>query len=77
MLIGKFKDENGFVKIVSNKEVQENNGNLSLQLFVKQVVPGNDDNTEDLIAEIKIGQMQINNSIENLFINLKDIGIKV
>ena len=77
MFIGKFKDENGFVKIVSNKEVQENNGNLSLQLFVKQVVPGNDDNTEDLIAEIKIGQMQINNSIENLFINLKDIGIKV
>lgn len=77
MFIGKFKDENGFVKIVSNKEVLENNGNLSLRLFVKQVALGNDHNTEDLIAEIKMGQMQINNSIENLFFNLKDIGIEV
>lgn len=72
MLIGKFKDENGFVKIVSNKKMQENNGNLSLQSFVKQAALGNHHNTEDLIAEIKMGQMQINNSIENLFINLTD-----
>ena len=60
---------------MSNKEVLENNGNLSLQLYVKQKANGIEHNTEDLLTEIKSGQKQINASIETLFSQLKNIGI--
>jgi hypothetical protein len=56
--------------------VLENNGNLSLQLYVKQAIVDNLHNTEDLLHEIKIGQKEINSSIENLFVQLKNIGIE-
>lgn len=72
----KFKDAEGFVKIMSNKEVLANNGNLSLQLYVKQAVIDNIHNTQDLIKEIKAGQKQINSSLENLFNQLKNLGIE-
>jgi hypothetical protein len=62
---------------MSNKDVLENNGNLSLQLYVKQAEVANEHNTEELIADIKAGQKQINASLENLFIQLKNIGIEV
>lgn len=71
----KFKDVEGFVKVMPNKEVIDNNGNLSLQLYVKQIVIENGHKTENLISEIKAGQKQINNSIDNLFAQLKNIGI--
>jgi len=73
----KFTDVVGFAKVMSNKEVLENNGNLSLQLYVKQAVLNNEHNTEKLIAEIKAGQTQINVSLENLYAQLKNIGIEV
>jgi type I restriction enzyme M protein len=73
----KFKDIEGFAKVKSNKEVLENNGNLSLQLNVKQAVIDNGHNTEELLAQIKTGQTQINASIENLFKQLKNLGIEV
>ena len=72
----KFKDADAFAKIMTNKEVLENNGNLSLQLYVKQAANTNEHNIEDLIAEIKKGQNQINGSIDNLFTQLKNIGIE-
>jgi len=73
----KFKDVEGFAKVKSNKEVLENNGNLSLQLNVKQTAIDNVHNTEDILALIKTGQSQINTSIENLFTQLKNLGIEV
>jgi type I restriction enzyme M protein len=73
----KFKDLEGFSNIVSNKEVIENKGNLSVQLYVKQAIVANSHNTGDLIAEVKTDQKQINNSIENLLTQLKNIGIEV
>jgi len=36
----------------------ENNGNLSLQLYVKQAAVENEHNTEDLIDDIKTGQQK-------------------
>lgn len=72
----KFKDAEGFAKVISNKDVLENNGNLSVQLYVKQAAIENEHNTEKLIAEIKTGQQQINASLENLFTQLKNIGIE-
>lgn len=73
----KFKDAEGFAKVMSNKDVMENNGNLSLQLYVKQTSNGIEHNTEELIADIRSGQQQINESIENLFSQLKNIGIEI
>jgi type I restriction enzyme M protein len=73
----KFKDAEGFAKVMSNAAVLENNGNLSLQLYVKQTAATNEHNTEELIADIKTGQKQINASFENLFSQLKNIGIKI
>lgn len=72
----KFKDADGFVTIVSNKAVLENNGNMSLQLFVKQAANTNEHNTQDLIAEVKSNQKQIGNSLDELFNQLKIIGIE-
>jgi type I restriction enzyme M protein len=70
-----FEDIEGFSKVISNKDVLGNNGNLSLQLYVKQAEVDNEHNTEALIADIKAGQKQINISLENLFTQLKSIGI--
>jgi hypothetical protein len=42
---------------------------------VKQTSVDNQNKTEDLIAEIKKGQQQINASLEALFIQLQHIGI--
>ena len=61
---------------MSKKEVLQNNGNLSLQLYVKQANSGIEYNTADLIAEIKTGQKKINESMEDLFVQLKNIGIE-
>ncbi len=73
----KFKDVAGFAKIMSNKEVLANNGNLSVQLYVKQAEVANEHNTEKLIGDIKTGQKQIKASLEKLFTQLKNIGIEV
>ena len=73
----KFKDVEGFAKVMSTKEVLENNGNLSLQLYVKQTAIVNQHNTQDLISDIKSGQKKINSSIDYLFSQLKNIGIEI
>ena len=72
-----FADAEGFAKVMNNNEVLENNGNLSLQLYIKQTASINKNNTIELIADIKDGQQQINSSLENLFTQLKNIGIEV
>lgn len=72
----KFKDTEGFAKVANNKDVLENNGNLSIQLYVKQAANNIEHNTEELIAEVKDGQKKINESLGNLFTQLKNIGIE-
>lgn len=72
----KFKDIQGFAQVMSNKEVLEKNGNLSLQLYVKQAANTIEHKTEELIADIQTGQKQINTSLDQLFTQLKNIGIK-
>ncbi len=73
----KFKDVGGFAKVVNNDVVLGNNGNLSLQLYVRPMLTEISFNTEDLISEVKEGQKLVNSSIENLFIQLQNIGIKI
>lgn len=72
----KFKDDEGFVKIESNKNGLSNNGNLSLQLYVKQAVVDNIHNTKDLIEDVKVKQEKISRSIKDLFTQLEKIGNK-
>jgi len=73
----KFSDIESFAKVMSNADVLENNGNLSLQLYVKQAVIENEHNIETLLSDIKAGQENINASLENLFMQLQNIGIEI
>jgi len=69
-----FKDVDGFAKVMSNDDVLENNGNLSLQLYVKQMQSDSEHNVKDLLADVKNGQEQINASLETLFEKLGELG---
>jgi len=71
----KFADADGFAKVMTARGVLENNGNLSLQLYVKQIVVDDEHNTEDLLKNIKIGQEQVNASLNILYAQLIKIGL--
>ena len=72
----KFKDMDGFAKVMSKEDVLGNNGNLSIGPYVQI---RNRDNTEqdieNLISEIKIAQSDINKNIDGLFEQLQDLGL--
>lgn len=72
----KYKDLECLAKVISNKEVLVNNGNLSIQLYVKQGANGTEHNTTKLINDIKVGQEKLITSFDNLFNQLEKIGIK-
>jgi len=46
-----------------------------VQLYVKKDINDVELRVEDLLADIKAGQEQINGCLENLFAKLTDIGI--
>ncbi len=71
----KFKDVDGFAKVMSNKEVLENGGNLSLQLYIRRIGDLLPYNTKELILEIKTKRGEIESTIEDLFYKLNKIGI--
>lgn len=73
----KFKDADGFAKVMSKDDVLENKGNLSLQLYVKQTQNDSEHNVKDLLADVKNGQEQINASLETLFEKLDTLGIRL
>lgn len=72
----KFDYAEGFAKVMDNAAVLENNGNLSIQLYVKQAAENSEHSTEELIAEVKEGQKKINEAMEELFGQLRNIGIE-
>ena len=69
-------EEEGFSKVVSNTEVISNNGNLSLQLYVKQTSKNNVNSTRDLLQISRFSQKEINKSLDELSRQLKTIGIE-
>jgi type I restriction enzyme M protein len=72
----KFKDADAFAKVMSNKDVlSENNGNLSVQLYVKQTNNGQEHEIESLLSLVKSGQTELNENLESLFVQLKDLGV--
>lgn len=72
----KYKDIDGFAKIVSTKTALDNNANLNIQLYFKQNNVVSEHKIEELLAEIKDGQKQLNTSLQNLFSQLDKIGIE-
>jgi type I restriction enzyme M protein len=72
-----FSDIDGFAKVSSNKDVlSENNGILSVQLYVKQSSDKQEHELADLLSIIETQQHDFNGTLENLLIQLKDLGIK-
>ncbi|MEW6419307.1 MAG: class I SAM-dependent DNA methyltransferase [Nitrospirota bacterium] len=72
----KFKDVNSFAKAVSKEDVLDNDGNLSVQLYVKQANSNQEHRMEALLDMTKNNQVRLNQSIDNIFKQLKNIGIK-
>jgi type I restriction enzyme M protein len=71
-----FKDVDGFVKVTSKDEVLNNNGNLSIGLYVK--TENQDDkehDIENLISEIKFVQDKTAKNLDNLLEQLRTFGI--
>lgn len=70
-----YRDSDGIAKIVTTKAVLENNSNLNIQLYFKQNNAASEHKVEDLLAEIKNRQFQLNNSFQSLYHQLNKIGI--
>lgn len=72
----KFKEEKGFATVATNQEVlKSNNGNLSVQLYVKHENGDEQHELEDLINATKENQTQLNKNVEELLKQLNSLGI--
>jgi type I restriction enzyme M protein len=71
-----FKDEEGFSRVVDSAEVLKNNGNMSIQLYVKQAINSHQHDTHDLLEIIKEKQSELTNSLDDMYKLLKKFGIQ-
>lgn len=72
----KFKEIDGFASVQSNDDVLEsNNGNLSIQLYVKQNGIVEEQQIEEIVRNVKVAQSEINESMTTLYVQLKNIGL--
>ena len=69
-----FRESEGFAYIATRQEVLNNNGNLSIQLYVKREETNIRHSNGELIFQITEGQRQISNSIDELLNQLGSIG---
>jgi type I restriction enzyme M protein len=72
----KFKDIKGFAKVVRNNDVLKNDGNLSLQLYVKQGNTNQSFELGQLIETMKNNQDKLDTSINTLFERINNLGIQ-
>jgi len=64
-----FKNIDGFAKIISAKDVlNENNGNLSIQLYVSPISDDSSQTIDNLLSSIKTKQDVINAELEKFFL---------
>ncbi len=71
-----YKDEDGFTKVMTTKEIlEENDGNLSIQLYVKANGNESTQTIEQLLAKTKSNQDSIQNGFNELVSKLNDLGI--
>lgn len=72
----KFRDIDGFAKVMSKDDVLNNKGNLSIGLYVKPENQGGiDHDIENLISEVKFTQNEMNENLNRLFEKLNSLGI--
>ena len=71
-----FRESLGFSKIVSNEEVLKNKANLSIQLYVKQENNNEEHQMDQLLELTRSNQMELNSNINELFQQLKNLGIE-
>lgn len=71
----KFKETKGFAYVATKTEVLNNNGNLSIQLYVKREESNIQRRTDELIDDISEGQKHISDAVEKLIIHLNELGI--
>lgn len=73
-----FKDDDGFARVMSNADVlKDYDGNLSIQLYVKQIGNNAEYQTDTLIASVKTGQDELNQNYNSLFEKLRFLGFKL
>ncbi len=73
----KFEEVEKFARVVSSKEVLiNNNGNLSIQLYVKQANNSEEHGIDHLLEQTKSVQKEINVNLNNLFKQLNNLGIE-
>lgn len=71
-----FKNIEGFASIVDIQEILNLQGNLSIQLYVKQVRDSNQKSVEELLVEIEDSHERLNRSFKDMQNLFEKIGIK-
>ena len=72
----KFSDEKGFSTVIDSRNIiEENDGNLSVQLYVNIKTDNDTENLEELLKKSKYNQKSINEGFEKFISKLKDLGI--
>lgn len=71
-----FKEEEGFSKVVTIKGVLENNGNLTIPLYVKTTNDSQYESMKIILSELKKSHQSMNDSMNILFTKLQEAGIE-
>jgi len=71
-----FKEEAGFSKVATIKEVIDNNGNLTIPLYVKTTGESQKESLKSILKELNKSHSAMNDSMENLFSKLQEAGIE-
>jgi type I restriction enzyme M protein len=71
-----FKDVEGFAKVATINQALENNGNLSIPLYVKATNDTQQELLKDTLMEIRQNHEAINASMKSLFEQLEGLGIE-
>lgn len=72
-----FKDEEGFSKVKTSKEIlEENDGNLSIQLYVKTNGEESTHTVEQLLTKSKTNQDSLQTGFDELMSKLNQLGIE-
>ncbi len=72
-----YKDEDGFAAVVKTKDIlKENNGNISIQLYVKADSMDSTHSVQDLLATIHENRTSLEDGYNTLNSRLKQLGIE-
>jgi len=73
-----YKDEDGFAAVVKTKDIlKENNGNLSIQLYVKAESTDSAHSVQDLLTTIHENRNSLEGGYNKLNAKLKELGIEM